>query len=847
MSKRRLYWLVFLILIPELIVLGVGGTLYWLGKRAEPSYSGTVALSGLARPVEVRFGPHAVPTIEASDLRDLVFAQGYVTASERMWQMDLLRRLASGRLAELFGPKAVAVDRFVRTIGLPVEAKRALDAMDDADRALLDAYAAGVNAYRDSARGRRPLEYLLTGLEPAPWQPEDSLVIGAYMAWTQSLNARGELTFLRLARRIGPERARLLFPTDEGLAPPEVPPELVEYLAATTAALSPDSGFDIATLALILDYPARLGLPTPTPASNAWLVTGKRTATGEAMLANDPHLAFSMPSIWYELELIAPELHVAGVSLPGVPLVLIGHNADLAWGFTNVIADTQDVFLERPTADGLAVEREGRAPEPIQLRRDTIQVRGADPVEIRIRSTSRGVVLNDILGQTTGTPMDLPDPVLPALIVLRQNHDRPDRGFQAMRGLCQSRTLDEARAAGLDFRHVVLNLMLAHRDGGIAWQMTGVLPQRGRGAGAFPQPGWIDDDAWQGEVPQSLNPSLTNPPDGVIVTANQRTLPEDYPIRVSNAWMSPYRAQRITARIEASAPLTPESMAEIQADRVSLQGRMMLSSLRRLESEIRALDPDAWAIAEDHLLDWDGTMEAASRPAAFAARLEPALFQALYGDELGEDLPFLLSMTLLAYSPLQETLRTGESAFWDDVTTPEIETPAAIWARALRAARTALAADGDDVRLDDIRTVRFTHAFDQLPLLGDLFSVGPIGVGGSSDTVDVIKTEPQAPERGLFGASMRFVATPADWSRTRGTLTLGQSGHRFSPYRTDQLHDWLAVRSHPWPWNGPDEAHTLGHLRLDPLEAGGWLDRSDLVHTALATPKPSSRASQLPE
>jgi penicillin G amidase len=821
MSQRRLYWIVFMVLIPEIIVLGVGGPLYWLAKRAEPSYSGTIALAGLAHPVEVRFGPHAVPTIAASDLRDLVFAQGYVTASERMWQMDLLRRLGGGRLAELFGPEAAKVDRFFRTVGLPFEARRALAAMADTDRALLDAYAAGVNAYRDSARGRRPLEYLISGLEPAPWQPEDSLVIGAYMAWTQSFNARGELTFLRLARRIGPERARLLFPTDEGIAPPEVPAELVDYLATTaTAASTPSSRFDIAALAPLLDYPARLGLPTPTAASNAWLATGARTATGEALLANDPHLAFSMPGIWYELELIAPELHAAGVSLPGVPLVLIGHNADLAWGVTSVIADTQDIFIERPTTDGLAVERNGRAPEPIQVRHETIAVRGGEPVEIAIRSTSRGVILNDILGGITGTLMDLPETGADSeRLALRQTHDAPDRSFQAVRGLCQARTLDEARTAGLDFRHVAVNLMLAHRDGGIAWQMTGVLPQRGRGSGAFPVPGWIDDYDWQGAVPPSLNPSTTNPPDGLIVTANQRTLPADHPIHVSNAWMSPHRAQRIAARISASGLLTPESMAGIQSDRVSLQGRMMQSSLQRLEAGIRALDPDAWSIAEAHLLAWDGTMDGASRPAAFAALLEPALFQAIYGDELGEDLPLLFSLAIVAYNPLQETLRTGESAFWDDVTTPETETPAAIWARALRSARTALDAQGDDVRLDQIRSVRFTHAFDTLPLLGDLFSVGPIGVGGSSDTIDVVKTLPQEPGKGLFGASTRVVATPADWSRTRGTLTLGQSGHRFSPYRTDQLDDWLAVQSHPWPWNGPDAEHILGHLRLDPIDA----------------------------
>lgn len=821
MSNRRSYWPVSIVTILALIALGVGGALYWLAKGAEPAYSGRVALAGLARPVEVRFGPHAVPSIKADALQDLVFAQGYVTASERMWQMDLLRRLGSGRLAELFGPEAVAVDRFFRTVGLPVEARRALEAMDDADRTLLDAYAAGVNAYRDGARGRRPLEYWISGLDPAPWRPEDSLVIGAYMAWTQSFNARGELTFLRLARRIGPERARWLFPTDEGIAPPEVSPELVDYLATTATAESPrGTRPDIAVFDHLLQYPARLGLPTPMPASNAWLATGVRTATGEALLANDPHLAFSMPGIWYELELIAPELHVAGVSLPGVPLVLIGHNADLAWGLTSVIADTQDIFIERPSTDGLAVERSGRAPEPIQVRHETIEVRGGEPVEITIRSTSRGVILNDILGETTGTLMDLPETGADAeLLALRQTHNEPDRSFQAVRGLCQARTLEEARTAGLDFRHVSTNLMLAHRDGGIAWQMTGVLPQRGRGSGAFPTPGWIDDDTWQGEIPQSLNPSATNPPDGFIVTANQRTIPADHPVRVSNAWMSPHRAQRIAARIGESDPLTPESMVGIQSDRVSLQGRMMQSSLQRLEAGIRALDPDAWLIASEHLLDWDGTMDGASHQAAFAALLEPALFQALYGDELGEDLPLLLSLAIIACNPLQETLRTGESAFWDDVTTPEIETPAAIWARALHATRAALDNDGNDVRLDQIRSVRFTHAFDELPLLGDLFSVGPIGVGGGSDTVDVIKTLPQEPGKGLFGASMRVVATPADWSQTRGTLTLGQSGHRFSPYRTDQLQDWLAVRAHPWPWNGPDEEQILGRVRLDPIDA----------------------------
>ncbi|MBK1716257.1 penicillin acylase family protein [Thiocystis violacea] len=816
MLRRTILWILSILLALPLV--GFGG-LYWLAKRAEPAYSGSLIMPGLNRPVNVRFGPHAVPSIEAENLQDLLFAQGYVVASERLWQMDLLRRLASGRLAELFGPDALPVDRFFRTVGLAGEARRALEGMEPSDRALLDAYASGVNAYL--AGNRRPLEYRIAGLVPAPWHAEDSLAIGAYMAWTQSFNARGELTFLRLAQRLGPERARELFPTDEGLPAPEVAPELVRYLAGPDGARM--GQVDVAAFDRMLALPGRLGLPIPGPASNAWLVTGSRTANGAAMLANDPHLALSMPGIWYELELIARGLHVAGVALPGVPLVLIGHNADLAWGFTTVIADTQDIFIERPTPDGHHVERAGGEPEPIQIRRERVLVRGGEPVEIAIRSTSRGVVLNEILGDTTGTLMDLPEPGLIDLLVLRQNHDRPDRSFQAVRGLAEATTLEEARTAGLDFRHVSTNLMLAHRDGGIAWQVTGLLPERGAGSGAFPSPGWIEAYAWQGHVPQALNPSSTNPAGDVLITANNRTIPSDHPVQVSRSWMSPHRAQRVAERIAKAPPLTPESMAAIQADRVSFQGRQMQASVRRLEPEIRDLDPRAWEIAATHLLDWDGTMDGASRPAAFAALLEPALFRALYADELGEDLPLLMSLVSVAYSPLQETLRSGDSSFWDDIGTPEVETPAAIWARAILAVwaeLTARSGDADGVRLDQIRSLKFPHAFDAIPLLGRLFSVGPIAVGGSSDTIDIMKTLPQNPGEGLFAASMRFVATPSDWSQTRGTLPLGQSGHPFSPYRTDQLQDWLAVRGHPWPWNGPAEDETIGRLRLLPPEEG---------------------------
>jgi acyl-homoserine lactone acylase PvdQ len=525
-------------------------------------------------------------------------------------------------------------------------------------RNLLTAYADGVNAYQAQAAGRLPLEYLIAGFEPVPWAPEDSLLVGAYMAHTQSFNLKEELTFLRLAARVGAERARELFPTDEGVAAPPLPAGLPEQLLEA-------GDQTVAALGALLDIPARYGLPVPGPASNAWVITGERTAGGGALLANDTHLPPSMPGTWYELELIGPDLHVAGLALPGVPLVLIGHNADLAWGFTSAMADTQDLFLEHATGDGLQVQRPDGRPKPIQARVQHIAV--------------------------------------------------------------------EARTDALGFRSVAQNLMLAHRDGGIAWQVTGLLPRRGRGTGLYPVPGWVEGYGWEGVSPQGRNPGAINPPGSALITANQRTVPLDASAAVSHSWMPHYRAQRIAERLAQPSPLGPSDLADIQTDRQSIQARLTQHALRRIEPQLRALDPGAWEIGARGLLAWDAVMDGASRPAAFYALLEPALFRAIYGDELGEDLDLLMAMAIVSYNPLQETLRRGDSSFWDDVTTPEPEGPAHGWARALRAAESDLVAPlpkPEDQRLDRLRTLTLTHAFHRLPLLGPLFDLRPIGVGG---------------------------------------------------------------------------------------------------------------------
>jgi penicillin amidase len=810
------------------LALGGGALLFWTAKRAEPAYAGEATLPGLFAPVTVRYGAHAVPSIEAEGLADLLFAQGYVVASERMWQMDLLRRLASGRLAEVMGERALAADRFFRTVGLARAAAASLEALEEPYRGYLDAYAAGVNAYRTQAAGRLPPEYLIARFEPAPWTPEDSLVVAEYMAWMLSFNAREELVYLRLAARVGKERALELFPTDEGVPAPEDARDLPDYRVGAVPDLE-------GIFAVIAD----LGLPVPGPASNAWAINGERTEDGGALLANDVHLAPSVPGIWYELELRAPGYHAAGAALPGAPFVVIGHNEDLAWGFTTTMADTQDIFVERPTDDGTAVDRP-TGTEPIATRTETIAVKDRpEPLELTVRSTSHGVVINDILGEVTGTPVDMVTLETPYLLALRTNLDRPDRAIPAIYGLNTATDLSEARAAVADLRHTAMNLMLADRKGNIGWQVSGLLPERGRGSGAFPVPGWEPGYGWRGYVDPKRNPGLINPAGFALVTANQRTIPVDFEVQVSHSWMAPYRARRIEDMLGARNPQTPDDLAHMQMDRVSLEAKRFKQAIARVASDLRVLDPQARRTADEYLMTWDGGFQGDSRPAALYALLQPALYQALFGDELGEDLPALESIAVIHYNALQEAMYSGKSSFWDDVRTVEREGAAHVWARALRQAKDELDRRLPQLgaqRLDAIRSLTFPHAFHRVPVLHRLFDVGPLPAAGDTQTVNTMKASPAEPDKGLIVPSLRLLYVPNDWTASRLTLPLGQSGHRFSPYRTDQLDDWLTGGAHRLQWDGPTSGEEIGAMVLRPAPAQATQP------AALDSPEPKARS-----
>lgn len=833
--RSRLRWL-FLGLALTLLI--AAGLLSWWLQRPNPSYHGQLRLAALAQPVTVRYGPHAVPSIEAESLDDLLLGHGFVVARERFWQMDLLRRLAGGRLAELFGEDALVADRFYRTIGLPRAARASFDALEPRWQRLLQRYADGVNAYLDQARAghRLPLEYQLLGLEPSPWEPRDSLLVGAYMAWLNSANLAEELVFLRLAQRLGNARALELFPTDLGEPAPADAFELPDYrLASGKSPASPPASRSAPEPASgrVDDAPQAL--------SNAWAITGRHTRDGTALLANDPHLPVSLPSSWYELEMRAPGYHAAGVTLPGVPLILIGHNEHLAWGITAAVADTQDVFLERVSEDGTRVLRPDGRWEPIEARVERIRVAGAsegsqETIALPIRSTRHGVLIDALLETADANPVGLAAVRRPReRIALRTTLERPDRSFVGLWRLNTATSLEQARAAAEDFRQVALNLLLAHRDGRIARQVSGLLPRRGRGSGTFPAPGWVSGYGWNGYLPFARNPGVTAPSSDRLVSANDAmtTGDEDHAMTaggedrlvIGHSWLAPFRAQRIKALLDRPGAFDLGRMERMQSDRVSLEARLYLASLRRHLPEIKRLDPAAARLAETGLLEWSGDFSEDSRPAAFFVLLRPALYRALYGDELGPDLELLMGLETRTHGPLAEAMRSDHSSFWDDRETSEHrEGPAAIWARALHAAARALQetvpleeALGEAApTLAQLRRLTFPHAFDGQPLLGALFNLGPIGRGGDHGTIDVALAPLTHPREIGNVASMRVVFAPSDWGATRGTLPLGQSGHRRSRFRADQLDDWLSGRSHPWPWEGPAAGQVLGTLELRP-------------------------------
>jgi penicillin amidase len=605
---RVLRWtgLALLGLLLLVFVAACGGYLYLRGATL-PQHEGELRLAGLESAVEVEREPSGVAHVRAASERDLFFALGAVHAQDRLWQMEFQRRAGAGRLSEVLGEATLEEDRFLRTWGFYRAAGSAYESLGPDGKLAVDSYVEGINAYLDSDPPL-PVEFTLLGYEPEPWRPADVLVWAKMMSLDLSTNWDSELQRYRLlAAGMSEERMEELIPPYPEDATTILGSEELPEVAAADGELAG------ALLA------AGGSLPSGLEASNNWVVSGERTASGEPLLANDPHLGLGAPSLWYLAHLESPTLEAVGATLPGLPAVVIGHNREIAWGVTNVGADVQDLYVLEEAGEGYRHDGEAR---PYEVREEVIEVAGGEPVTLEVRETVYGPVISDI---EEGVPGARP-------LALRWTSLEPeDRTLEAFLGLNRARDWEEFNRALEDYVAPSQNFVYADRAGNIGYVASGLLPVRAEGhTGLVPVPGTGGLD-WEGYIPEDERPRTFNPEAGYVVTANNKVTPEDYPYDISFEWAEPYRADRITEMIEARDELTAEDMVEIQQDYTSLLFRDFLPFLERLEP-----DSEEAARWRDRLLEWDGVATPNSREAAAFAAFYAELTR-LPAAEVGEE------------------------------------------------------------------------------------------------------------------------------------------------------------------------------------------------------------------
>ncbi len=824
---------VAVLLVVVLVATAAGAT--FVVRRPLPSTSGTRTLPGLAADVTVTRDGHGVPTIQATTSADLFRAQGYVDAQDRFFLMDYRRHVTAGRLSELVGENedALAADKVVRTMGWRHVAEQEWELLTPQTQEALQAYADGVNAYLATrSTGELALEYVVLGLrvdvsDPEPWDPIDSLAWLKAMAWDLRSNYDDELERALLYRSVGDvERVDELFPPypEDRNAP--ILPTAGQTATETAAAGVPLPLMDPqvqaaieATDRALAAIPEMIGTDEGT-GSNSWVVAGEHTESGSPILANDPHLAISAPGVWSQVGLrCAPvgddcPYDVAGFSFAGMPGVIIGHNAHLAWGLTNLGPDVTDFFLERVTDAGQEVDG---GTVPVQVRQETIKVNGGADVTLEVRTTTHGPILSDVLDEldvVRRAPTSTGVPGLRYEVALAWTALRPGTTADAILMFGTAENADDIRAAARAFQVPAQNIVFATTDGHIGYQAPGLVPTRADvpgtvpSDGTWPRPGWDSRYDWTGWVPASRMPRALDPEEGFIVAANQAVTPAGTGPFLTRDWDYGYRSQRIrdllTDRIAAGEKVTVESTTAVQTDQHSPYADVLVPELLDVN-----LQPGFDSDGQRLLRDWDGVMSVDSAAAVYFAAVWNNILALTFADDLPADhgpdggSRWLEVMRVIIHEP--------DSPWWDDRSTPGIvEGRDDVLARALVSARHELTAQIGS-RPDDWRWGMLHVAAPEHPVLGgdgipmlirERFNPHPRGVGGGSSIVDASSWDPSSGSYAVTAApSMRMVVDLGDLDSSTWVNLTGVSGHPASSHYADQFAAWASGETFPWPFS----------------------------------------------
>ncbi len=804
-------WLRRISLTALLLTALFAAGLYWLATSSLPMVNGNLRVSGLGAPVDVVRDREGVPHIYAGSEADAYFALGFVHAQDRLWQMEMNRRIVAGRLSEVLGPSAVKTDEFLRTLGVRRSAERQFAHLDAPTQLALQRYADGVNAFLATRRGALPVEFLLTQA-PAPeaWTPADSIGWVIMMSWDLSENWANEILRLELAQKLTKQEIDEFLPPYSGNAgTPDAPLPTADY----TKLYRSLKDVNLAAGELLRVAPPGF---EPGIGSNNWVISGTRSKTGKPLLANDPHLALGAPSLWYFAHLSAPGLETIGATLPGLPFIVLGRTQSIAWGFTNTGPDTQDLYIEQ-LRDGAARTPDGWL--PLLTRQEIIKVKGAPDITLIVRESRHGPLISDVL-DSAAKGLAAFDAGSYAIAFQWTALRDDDTTVQAGVKLNHAQNWAGFVAAARDFTSPEQNIVYADVAGNIGEISPGRVPMRRADndlMGQAPSPGWEARYDWVGFVPFEDLPHQFNPAVGRIVTANQKIVADDYRPYLTSEWEPPYRARRIESLLDAHLSHTLASFAEIQADQRSLAAVQILPLL--LATPVTS---DGARDALRRLHDWDGTMRADGAEAAIYEAWMRELARLIYADKIGPEL-FAEHFTQRQEFLFNVLSNRGGQAHWCSTSNAtEPSSCDAIKARALELALTDLARrlgpDRASWRWGDLHVARSAHRpFSQVPLLARFFDLRQ-PVGGDLYTVNVSENHIGAadPFEAANGPSLRALYDLADLERSQFIHSTGQSGNRFSNLYSNYAARWGKVEYIPMQTRRADvEQGALGTLRLE--------------------------------
>ena len=872
----RLLSILLVLLI--VVIIATGGLLVWVSHRALPTTRGSLKAAGLTAPVTVTRDASGIINITATTPHDLFLAQGYSHAQERFWQMEVWRHIGAGRLSELFGETTLKEDEFIRTLGWRQAAQRDLDAASPELKADLQAYADGVNDWITANKGQLGLAFVVEGLkaglgggvggyEPEPWTPLDSATWALVQAWSLGDNFDSEIFRVLADAKLGdPTRTDELTPSYPATGPVIVPTGAAGSGGAGAdspgglvgpAAAAPDGAAPILTASQAdgLRALAALGQSIAATAgidpaqgilgdhgvgSNNWVVAGSKSADGKALLANDPHLGISMPSVWImnglHCQVVGPAcpFDVTGVSFPGDPLVILGHNERIAWGATNLGPDVEDLFIEQPDPnlpDDYIYKGES---VPFTVRTETIKVAGGPPVSLTVRSTGHGPIVSDVDDRLKN---------LPQLYALRwAATSQPNGALDSFLGLDKAANYNDFRAALSVYGAPAQNFVYADVDGNIGYQAPGWIPIREdkNDHGDRPVPGYDGLHEWTGMIPYDQLPRVYNPPSGIIVSANNELVDSAYPYFIAQDWDPGYRAARITELLKADIAhggVTLDDMSAIQTDTTVLRAQLVIPSLKGISASTG--DGNAVLSAID---GWDQTCGVGSTGCAAYMAFEEQLERHLWDDDLGSLAREYVGSTE-SWQGLISLLAKPADPFWDDITTTnKKETEADIVAEALdstgAALHSSLGADPASWTWGRLHTTTFrevTLGESGIAPLEWYFDKGPYPVAGAAGAVDATyyqfsvgyddpydsSVKAATDLRSVFEMtnmpSYRLDVDMGQLDTARIVITTGQSGNPSDPHYGDLIDDWLDGRQVPLAFSAAaQQAATVATLTLNP-------------------------------